>query len=50
MHKHAYIRCHLENCVYIKRLDDDCYIILCLYVDDILVAGSNMDHIKGLKC
>ena len=35
---------------YFKRLDDDIYIILCLYVDDVLVAGSNLDHIKGLKC
>ena len=31
-------------------MDDNIYIILCLYVDDMLVAGSNMDHIKGLKC
>ena len=30
-------------------MDNDHYIILCLYVDDMLVAGSNMDHIKGLK-
>ena len=32
-----------------KRFDDDNYIILCLYVDDMLVARSNMDHIKGFK-
>ena len=32
-----------------KRLDDDKYIILCLYIDDMLVVGSNMDHIKKLK-
>ena len=31
------------------RFDDDNYIILCLYVDDMLVVGSNMDHIKELK-
>lgn len=30
-------------------MDDDNYIILCLYVDDMLVARSNMDQIKGLK-
>ena len=35
---------------YLKlRLDGDSYIILCLYVDDMLVAGSNMVHIKRLK-
>ena len=50
MHEHGYSRCHLDHCIYFKRLDDDNYIILCLYVDDILVAGSNMDHIKWLKC
>ena len=43
-------RCHSDHCVHFKRLDDDNYIILCLYVDDMLVVGSNMDHIKGLKC
>ena len=50
MQEHGYNRCHSDYCVYFKRLDDDSYTILCLYVDDMLVAGSNMDHIKGLKC
>ena len=50
MHEHGYTRCHSDHCVYFKSLDDDSYIILFLYVDDMLVAGSNMDHIKGLKC
>ena len=50
MHEHGYNMCHSDYYVYFKRLDDDSYIILCLYVDDMLVAGSNMDHIKGLKC
>ena len=50
MQEHGYNRCHSDYCVYFKRLDDDIYIILCLYVDNMLVAGSNMDHIKGLKC
>ena len=49
MQEHGYNRCHSDYCVYFKRLDDNNYIILCLYVDDMLVAGSNMDHIKGLK-
>jgi len=50
MQEHGYNRCHSDYCVYFKRLDDNSYVILCLYVDDMLVAGSNMDHIKGLKC
>ena len=48
MHEHGYNRCHL-NRVYFKSLDNESYIILCLYVDDMLVARSNMDHIKGPK-
>lgn len=46
MAEQGYSRCNLDHYVYFKRLDDDHYIILCLYVDDMLVAGSNMDHIK----
>ena len=49
MHEHGYRRCHSDHCVYFNRLDNDNYIILCLYVDDMLVDGSNMDPIKGLK-
>ena len=49
MQERGYNRCHLDYCVYFKRLDDDNYIILCLYVNDMLVVGSNMDHIKELK-
>ena len=49
MHEHGYRKCHLDHCVYFKILDYDSYIISCLYVDDMLVAWSNMDHIKGLK-
>ena len=49
MHEHGNNSCHLDHCFYIERLDDEKYIILCLYVDNMLVAGSNMDHIKGLK-
>ena len=49
MHEHGYSHCHFDHCVYFKWLDDDRYIILCLYVHDMIVAGSNMDHIKGMK-
>ena len=47
MYEHGYTQCHSDHFVYFKRLDDDIYIILCLYVDDILVAGSNMDTLRG---
>ena len=42
MEEQGYSRCHSDHCVYFKRLDDGSYIILLLYVDDMLIAGSNM--------
>lgn len=41
-------RFHVDHCYYIKRYDNR-YIILFLYVDDILVAGSSMQEINNLK-
>jgi len=49
MAEQGYSRCNSDHCVYFKRLDNDSYIILCLYVDDMLVVGSNIDHIRELK-
>ena len=49
MHDHGYSRCHLDHLFYFTRLGDESYIILCLYVGDMLVVGSNVDHIKGMK-
>jgi hypothetical protein len=45
----GYNRCNSNHCFYFKRLYDDIYIILCLYVDDMILAESKMDHIKELK-
>eukprot|EP01018_Ginkgo_biloba_P039992 Gb_09614 [translate_table: standard] len=45
----GYSRFHSDHCVYFKRLDNDNYIILLLYVDDMLVVGSNMQDINVLK-
>jgi hypothetical protein len=44
-----YSRCHSDHCVYFKRIENGIYIILLLYVDDMLVAGSNMQEINVLK-
>ena len=49
MTKQGYSRCHSNHCVYFKRLYNKRYIILLLYVDGILVAGSNMQDINVLK-
>jgi hypothetical protein len=42
MTEQGYNRCHSDHCVYVKRLENGSYIILLLYVDDMLVVGSNM--------
>ena len=49
MKEHGYNRCHYDHYVYFKRLDNGIYIILLLYVDGMLVAGSNMQDINVLK-
>jgi hypothetical protein len=49
MTEQGYNRCHSDHCVYFKRLENGSYIILLLYVDDMLVAGSNMQDINVLK-
>ena len=38
-----------DDCVYLKKQNDGSYIIFLLYVDDMLVAGSNMQEINALK-
>ena len=37
MTEQGYNRCHSDHCVYFKRLENGSYIILLLYVDDMLV-------------
>ena len=49
MTEQGYSRCHYNHCVYFKILEDGSYIILLLYVDDMLVARSNMQEINVLK-
>ena len=49
MSEQGYTGCHSDHCVYLKRQNDGSYIILLLYVDDLLVAGSNMQEINALK-
>ena len=49
MIEQGYSRCHFDHCVYFKRLDNGRYIILLLYVDGMLVVGSNMQDTNDLK-
>ncbi|KAI5315215.1 hypothetical protein L3X38_044391 [Prunus dulcis] len=38
-----------DHCVFVKRFDDGEFIILLLYVDDMLIVGQNSDKINKLK-
>ncbi|KAE8727661.1 hypothetical protein F3Y22_tig00005406pilonHSYRG00056 [Hibiscus syriacus] len=45
----GYNRLNANPCAYFKRSGDNDFLILLLYVDDMLVAGPNKDHIEELK-
>jgi hypothetical protein len=49
MTEQGYSRCHFDHCVYFKKLENGRFIIFLLYVDDMLVARSNMQDINVLK-
>ncbi|KAK0592765.1 hypothetical protein LWI29_024958 [Acer saccharum] len=42
-------RLNSDHCTYYKRFGDGDFIILLLYVDDMLVVGSNKDRVQELK-
>ena len=48
MDKEGYHKCNADHCCFFKRYKS-CYIILLLYVDDMLVVVSNIDEIIKLK-
>nr|KYP42748.1 Retrovirus-related Pol polyprotein from transposon TNT 1-94 [Cajanus cajan] len=45
----GYNRLSSDHCTYYNRFDDNDFIILLLYVDDMLVVGPNKDQIQELK-
>ena len=45
----GYNRLNADPCAYFKRFGKSDFIILLLYVADMLVAGPNKDHIEKLK-
>jgi transposase InsO family protein len=49
MGEQGYKRCSTDHCVYIQRFSGDDFIILLLYVDDILIVGKNVSRIAKLK-
>jgi hypothetical protein len=49
MTEQGYSIFHSDHCLYFKKIENGSYIILLLYVDDMLVARSNMQDINVLK-
>ena len=45
----GYHKSEYDYCVYFKKLDNDIFIILVLYVDDMLIASKSMSEINDLK-
>lgn len=44
-----FMRCQSGHCMYFRKIENGNYLILILYVDDLLVASSNMLDINELK-
>ena len=48
MHRIGFKRCEADHCCYVKFFGNS-YIILLLYVDNMLIAGSSLEEINNLK-
>ncbi|KAM2680165.1 hypothetical protein EV2_011992 [Malus domestica] len=44
-----YSRNQYDHCVYFKKLQDESFIYLLIYVDDMLIASKNVEEIEKLK-
>ncbi|GKE36741.1 putative zinc finger, CCHC-type containing protein [Tanacetum coccineum] len=49
MKKHNFIKNQVDQCVYLKMSGSN-FIILVLYVDDIILASNNIDLLHESKC
>ena len=49
MVSHSYKRTNADHCVYIKRFGDGDFIILVLYVNDMLLVGKDIGKLNRLK-
>ncbi|CAJ2658330.1 unnamed protein product [Trifolium pratense] len=49
MEKHGYDKTTADHCVFVKKFSDGDFIILLLYVDDMLIVGHDTKKIKSLK-
>ena len=44
-----YTKSKFDHCVYFRKLRDESFIYLLLYMDDILIASESQDEIEKLK-
>ena len=49
MVNHGYARTTSDHCVFVKYFAENDFVILLLYVDDMLIVGQNVGEIKRLK-
>ena len=49
MKSQTYTKTYSDPCVYFKRFSDNNFIILLLYVDDMLIVGQDKELIAKLK-
>lgn len=49
MIKNGFTKSEFDLCVYFKKLNEDNYIYLLFYVDDMLLVSKNMSNIYQLK-
>ena len=48
MHRIGFKRCEADHCCYVKFFNNS-YIILLLYMDDMLIVGFSIEEINNLK-
>ena len=49
MISHDFKRSSFDSCVYFKRCNDDSFLSLLLYVDDMLIAAKSKEEIRIVK-
>ena len=49
MGEQGYQKTTFDHCVFVQKFFDDDFVILLLYVDDILIVGRNVSRIDKLK-